>query len=352
VISSAAPSSRKSKPIDSLILAIAATMGIILSLGIATLREAIDGVFRTTRQIEQTLRIKCLSVIPLLTKQAVSASGTAHRVARRKHPYANAWRGSNQLTGASETPDATRFAFADPLMRHVVDEPLSVFTEAFRAIKVATEIRAATRNDKVIGITSTVPNEGKSTIACNLAALMADAGRRVILIDTDLRNPTLVRTLTPRPSVGLMELLCGKIDLQQAIGRESDTGLTLLPLVLNEQLARADEILSSQPFRSLIDQLRQRYDFIIMDLPPIAPVVDVLAAVQVIDSLVFAVEWGSTKINAVQQHLMAEPELYDRLLGVVLNKANLKVLERFGQHGLSQNGYYTNHTYRQSARTK
>jgi succinoglycan biosynthesis transport protein ExoP len=72
--------------------------------------------------------------------------------------------------------------------------------------------------------------------------------------------------------------------------------------------------------------------------------------VTVIDSLVFVVEWGSTKINAVQRHLMAAPELHDRILGVVLNKANLKMLERFDQHSLYQNGYYANHDYRQSAR--
>jgi succinoglycan biosynthesis transport protein ExoP len=350
VISSAAPPSKKSKPADSLILAIAATMGIIFGLGIATLREAIDGVFRTSRHTEQALRAKCLSVIPLLTKHAVSAPAAEHPVARRTRPSAGAWRGPNGQTDESAMPDATCFAFASPLMQHVVDEPWSVFTEAFRAIKVAAELRAATQDHKVIGITSTLPNEGKSTIACNLAALMADAGKRVILMDMDLRNPTLVTSLTPRPTVGLMELLTGKIDLQQAIGRERATGLTFLPLVLNEQIAHSDEVLSSQAFRSLVDQLRQSYDFVIMDLPPIAPVVDVRATIPVIDSLVFVVEWGNTKINAVQHHLMAEPELHDRLLGVVLNKANLKMLERFDRHSRHQNGYYENYNYRQSAR--
>jgi succinoglycan biosynthesis transport protein ExoP len=144
-----------------------------------------------------------------------------------------------------------------------------------------------------------------------------------------------------------MELLTGKIDLQQAVGQECVTGLTLLPLVLNEQLVHSDEILSSQAFRDLIDQLRQQYDYVIMDLPPIAPVVDVRATVPVIDSLVFVVEWGSTRIRAVQHHLMAEPELSDRLLGVVLNKANLKVLQKFDQQGLYQNGYYANRGYRE-----
>jgi succinoglycan biosynthesis transport protein ExoP len=178
---------------------------------------------------------------------------------------------------------------------------------------------------------------------------MADAGKRVILMDADLRNPTLARSLIPTPTVGLMELLTDKIDLQQAVGQERATGLTLLPLVLDEQLVHSDEILTSQAFRNLIDQLRQRYDYVIMDLPPIAPIVDVRATASVIDSLVFVVAWGSTKIKAVQRHLLGEPALCDRLLGVVLNKADLKMLGRFEQPGLYQDGYYAGRGYRQPA---
>jgi len=350
VITSATPPSHKSKPIGSLVLAIAATMGIIASVGIATLREAIDGVFRTGRQIEQALGIKCLSVIPRLAAPARPAHSVEHQVARRRHPYAAAWRGPEARAEVDIVPDTACFTISDPLMRRVLDDHFSVFTEAFRAIKVTAEFRASMRDNKVIGITSTVQSEGKSTIACNLAMLMADSGKRVILMDADLRNPTLARSLTPKPTVGLMELLTGGIDLQRATGQEYATGLTILPLVLNEQLVHSDEILSSQAFRTLLDQLRQRYDYIIMDLPPIAPVVDVRATVPVIDSLVFVVEWGSTRIKTVQRHLMAEPEFYDRLLGAVLNKANLKLLERFDHQGPSQTGYYANSGYRQPAR--
>jgi succinoglycan biosynthesis transport protein ExoP len=354
VISTAVPPTKKSKPIASLVLAIATAMGFIVSFGIATLREAVDGVFRTGRQAEQALKIRCLSVIPLATAQAlpaplapqpVAVPPTPRSLAGGTDPDADPWVVTERQTD-EQAPDARRFAFLDPLKRRAVDDPLSVFTEAFRAIKVTAWLEASVRDNKVIGITSTLPSEGKSTVACNLAALMADAGKRVILIDADLRNPTLARSLTPRPTAGWMDLLTGKIDLAQAIGDETTTGLTLLPLLLNEEPVHADEILSSQPFRDLIGQLRQRYDYVIMDLPPIAPVVDVRAAVSVVDSFVFVVEWGNTRIKAVRRHLMAEPELRDRLLGVVLNKADLRVLERFEQPGIYQNGYYVNRGYR------
>ena len=338
LIGSAAPPTKKSKPVDSLVLAIAATMGFIVSLGIATLQEATDGVFRTAHQVERALRVTCLSVIPLLRTPAGRGPTAKQASAQRAPHYLDALHG--ERAGDISVSDATALAFADPLMRRVVDEPLSLFAEAFRAIKVTVELGAATRVNKVIGITSALPNEGKSTVACNLAELMADAGKRVILMDTDLRKPTLTRCLDPRPMVGLMELLTGKVDLQHALGRDRATGLTFLPLVLDEQVVHSDEILLSKAFRDIVDQLRQRYDYIIMDLPPVAPVVDARAIAPLVDSFVFVVEWGGTKIGTVRRCLAAEPELHDRLLGVVLNKANLKVLERFEPQGRGQNGYY------------
>jgi polysaccharide biosynthesis transport protein len=340
VITPAAPPSKKSKPVSSLVLTIAATMGLILSIGIATLREAIDGVFRTARQAEEALGIRCLAVIPLAARQAPRAPETDYLAAARAPSYADVWRRPKDQGKDGAEPDTARFLLSDPLMRRVVDEPLSAFTEAFRSIKMSAELRAATQDSKVIGITSTLPSEGKSVVACNLAALMADAGKRVILVDTDLRRPTVANSLSPRPTGGLMEVLTGKLELQQAVGRDHVTGLTFLPLVLNEQLVHSDEILSSSAFKNLIEQLRRRYDYIIMDLPPIAPVVDVRATLQFVDSFVFVVEWGATKIKAAQRHLAAETELYESLLGVVLNKANLKVLGRFERHTHSHNGYY------------
>lgn len=343
VISSAVAPTQKSRPIASLVLAIAGTMGMIASLGIAILREATDGVFRTAQQAEQALRVRCLSIIPLATRPVVPALAAPERsLAGVTHPDGEAWRVPTPPSSDGTPPSLPGYAFIDPLKRRTVDEPLSVFTEAFRSIKVGAWLRSAHQDNKVIGITSMLANEGKSTVACNLAMLMADTGKRVILIDADLRNPTLARSLTPAPSVGWMELLAGKVDLSQTIGHEPTTGLALLPLLLKEQPNHSDEILASPAFRDLIGQLRQRYDYVIVDLPPTAPVVDVRAIAPVIDSIVFVVEWGSTGIKAVQRHLMGEPELHDRLLGVVLNKADLKMLERFEQPGLHQNGYYVN----------
>src|SRR4029077_3222976 len=98
----------------------------------------------------------------------------------------------------------------------VVDEPLSAFAEAFRSIKVAADIVGARKNNKVIGVTSTVAGEGKSTIAANLAQLIAHSGKQVILLDGDIRNPSISRSLAPDSNVGLLQILNNQVSLSDA----------------------------------------------------------------------------------------------------------------------------------------
>ena len=330
VITTASPPSAKSSPRTSLVLAIAGAFGLVLSFAGASLREAVDRVFRTTKQVEEMLQTNCLAVVPMMKKAASinpSVIGPKSEISRK--------------VGESEK----RILFGrQKFMRHVVDEPLSSFAEAFRSIKIAVDINGAIKDNKVIGVTSTIPREGKSTISSNLAELIAHAGKRVILVDSDLRNPTLTRNLAADATVGLLEVLAGKSELRQAIHIDELTGLAFLPAVIESRLAHSNEILASEAFKRIIDRLRQTYDYVIVDLPPLAPVVDVRATTNVIDSYVYVVEWGKTRMNVVQHQLAAAPEVFDRLLGVVLNKANMSVL---GRHQYYYGKYSYNKDYHQ-----
>ncbi|WP_200948600.1 MULTISPECIES: AAA family ATPase [unclassified Bradyrhizobium] len=339
IISPAVAPTKKSKPVTSLVLAISLSLGIMASIGIAALREAVDGVFRTSRQVEQELGARCICIVPQVSEPVAGFMRTG-AVAAPELSSVPALPGPSSDTSEAASASPHSFAFGDALKRRAVDDPISVFTEAFRAIKVSAWLQANVRQTKVIGVTSAMPAEGKSTVAANLANLMADAGRLVVLIDADLRNPTLARSLSPRPQAGWLDVIGGKLDLTEAIGREPTTGLALLPLLLTEAPVHSDEILASQGFRDLLERLRQSYDYIIVDLPPLAPVVDVRATVPAIDSFVFVVEWGATSVKTVRRHLLPETELHDRLLGVVLNKANPRLLQRFEHPGIYQNGYY------------
>lgn len=338
VIGPASVPRQKSKPVTSLVLAVAGTLGLLASIGVAALREATDGAFRTTRQVADALGVSCIAMLPAINPSAVAGPA----VRRTTKPFGNAPPPGDD---APSSGGRSHFAVSDMLMRHVLDRPLSPFTEGCRAIKIAAELRAGSRNTDVIGVTSTLPGEGKSTVACNLAELMADAGKRVLLMDADLRNPTLARSLRPLPAVGLMEVINGQADLAQAIGIDRTTGLAFLPTLRSDVVLHFDAILSSNAFRRVLEELRPHYDYIVVDLPPLAPVVDVRAVASAIDTFVFVVEWGATKMQLVQDRLTAEPDIHDRLLGVVLNKADLRRLGRFEPHGLFNRHYDTRYGY-------
>jgi succinoglycan biosynthesis transport protein ExoP len=94
--------------------------------------------------------------------------------------------------------------------------------------------------------------------------------------------------------------------------------------------------------KNLIDRLREAYDYIIVDLPPLAPVVDVRATTKIVDSYIYVIEWGQTRKNFVQQQLAAAPELHDLLLGVVLNKADIRVMGRYEEY---YGSYYSKKYY-------
>jgi len=317
VISAAAPPSVRSSPQTFFVLTITGVLGLLASFAAATLREAVDRVFRTTRQVEQLLHTNCLAVLPALKNVSPIAPGP------QSAPSAKSQHG--KTTGVKSVISTGSREF----LRYVVDEPLSSFAEAFRGIKVAADINRDIKENKVIGITSTIPKEGKSTVSSNLAQLIAHSGKKAILMDGDLRNPTLTRSLARDADVGMLEVLTGKVSLAQAILRDEVTGLDFLPVVIQSRLLHTNEIMASDAFKRLVDGLRQVYDYIIIDLPPLAPVVDVRATTNVVDAYVYVIEWGGTRINLVQHQLASAPEIHSRLLGVVLNKANVKVLERY-----------------------
>jgi succinoglycan biosynthesis transport protein ExoP len=222
-----------------------------------------------------------------------------------------------------------------------VDAPFSRFTEEIRAIKLATDLSGASKATRVIGVTSTMPNEGKSTVATALALLAAQTGARVILVDCDLRNPSLTRSLTPNATVGLLDIVSGRSTLEEAVCREPASKLNFLPAVVKYPLAHSNEFLGHGATKQLIEKLREDYEYVIVDLSPLMPIVDVRASTDLIDSYVFVVEWGRTRIDAVRRALVTAKGIYDNLLGVVLNKADLSAMAKFG--GFAETYRYNKH---------
>jgi polysaccharide biosynthesis transport protein len=156
-----------------------------------------------------------------------------------------------------------------------------------------------------------------------------------------LRNPSLSAILAPNADKGLIELINGDCSLEDAVWRDPKTNLTFLPAVRRGPLLHTSEILASDAMRKLFSRLRGVYDYVIVDFPPLAPVVDVRAATPLIDCFVLVVEWGQTKVDVVRHALHTAPNLYENLVGAVLNKTDIRSMVRYDSH---HSDYY-NETY-------
>jgi polysaccharide biosynthesis transport protein len=313
----------KSSPKTMLILALAGAGGLVLGAALGVLRDISDRVFRTTGQVEERLKADWISVVPLI----------------KSLPRSEA-----QSPALDEpTRVGARIIAADhSLLWTVAESPLSRFAESIRAIKVAIDFNKVAKTNKVIGITSSLPNEGKSTLAVSLAELIAHGGARVLLVDCDLRNPSLSRQFAREAEAGLLEIVRNKAAVEDVLWIDTATGFDFLPAVLPLRLAHSSEILASDETRHLFERLREIYDYIIVDLSPLAPVVDVRVVTHLVDSFIFVVEWGRTKIDVAEHALATARGVYDNLLGVVLNKADMNTFSRYQTH---RGNYYHNRYY-------
>jgi capsular exopolysaccharide synthesis family protein len=231
----------------------------------------------------------------------------------------------------------------DNVLWGAVDAPFSRFAESLRVLKVAIDLSELVRSNKIIGFTSSLPNEGKSTLAAAAALLIAQTGARVILVDCDLRNPSLTHALAPSAQAGLVEVISDKAPIEDVLWQsDPKINLSFLPAVMKSRVAHTNEILASAATKRLFVELSKRYEYIIVDLSPLAPVVDVRTTAHFVDSYICVIEWGQTKIDVVKKALADAPGVYQNLIGTVLNKVNINKLGRYDAH---RGKYYRNKHY-------
>jgi len=338
----------KSHPKSMLILAMTSAAGLLLGLGLARLRDLSDRVFRTAKQVESLLHTDCISMVPNVKSSELKPGQSSRQTNDMAAPKIDGPRQAPALRAVGSTVART-IGGSHKLLQYIVNSPLSRYAESIRSIKAATDLYGGgASQNRVIGITSTLPNEGKSTISASLAQLSAHAGARTILVDGDLRNPSLTRLLAPSAKAGLMEVISGKAALSDVIWTDPSTNLVFLPAVVRHQLVHTNEVLASNDTKRLFDQLRASYDYIILDLSPLAPVVDVRMTAHLVDSYIFVIEWGRTRLEAVEKALKGARSVRENLTGVVLNKADIKVVGRYEGYG----GYYNNKYYSQYGLTE
>ena len=239
VVTPAARPLTKSHPKTILVLLITTAGGMIFGLAIGHLRDLSDRVFRTRAQVEAALGRDRLATVPTIKvdkpKGQPSRPNNVGNISEAKPPGDSEEQKSLDGETVGELSDLRAIVRRDQLLWQVVDFPLSPFAELIRSIQMAAHLYGATKSNKfrkskkILGIVSSLPGEGKSTIAASLAQLLSHSGKRVILVDCDLRAPRLTHTMAPGAKAGLVEVVSGDAALDDVLWTDKSTNSKLPP---------------------------------------------------------------------------------------------------------------------------
>lgn len=308
ILSPSSVSPDKAYPRYGLAMFVAILVGLGIGVITVAVLEQLDSGFRTGDQIEQLTGRPVVGMIPRLTRGKLRKSTPA------------------------------RFA---------IENPASAYAEALRSAFTAIMLGSQDKPPRVILITSSLPDEGKSTFACSLAALMARSNpvKRTIVVDCDLRRSSVVSSLGVPATYGTIEeYLAGSKSIDQTLGRDEASGLYYIPARRNA-LSPA-EILNSNVMRAFVQALARQFDLVILDTPPLITVSDALITARLADYVVFLVQWEQTNRELAVNALKQMRDLRKHV-GVVLAQVDVRKHLRYGygDHGYCNSkyrDYYTN----------
>jgi len=303
----AVPSVRPVKPKKQLIIALAALASLVLSMLMAFLYEQMDDTIKSTNDVEHKLGMKLLGILPLV-------KGGMFKTAQ-----------SLPLNPA-EIPDTK-----------------GTFSEAVNTVRTALCMDDGERTRKVIVVTSSVPGEGKSTAAINLAYSLAQL-ERVLLVDCDMRRPTVAKAAGFDKNVpGLSNLITNTAPARECIKRGVfDGSVDIVPSgpIPDQPL----ELLSSLRFEKILEQLGQHYDRIVIDSAPTQAVSDALVLSKLADAVVYAVKSHDTSIDLVKRGVQRLDQVKAPLAGILITQVDIDKITSYGGDYYYQ-GYYDYYGY-------
>jgi polysaccharide biosynthesis transport protein len=270
-------------------------LGLTSGVGLAFLLEGLDNTVRTTEQAQMISGLAPLGMIPLGSRTAREGTNSKRLV----------------LASSKEAVE---------LVTQV--RPQSQMAESYRALRTSLLLSSSGAPPKVIMITSALPQEGKTTTSINCAVVLAQKGVRVLLIDADLRRPSIHKTLGMGPGSGLSNVLTGSATLEQAITRSSVLpNLSVLPA--GTPPPNPAELLASTNMRDVLDQVRGQYDHIVVDTPPALSVTDAVVLSPRADSIVLVIRSGHTTKQALRRSRDILMQVNAKVSGVLLNAVDL-----------------------------
>lgn len=268
--------------------------GLVLGCAVAVLRKVLDSRIHTSRDIEQLTDAGILGVLP-------------------------------------HAPELTKQRKSQTTALGIASEPLRKLRTNLRFVRLDNPPRA-------IVVTSPNPSEGKSTVALNLARVLAQSGQKTVVVDADLRKPRIGQTLGLDSRVGLTQVLTGDVDLETALQSTDDSNLQVL--TAGRVPPNPSEVVGSQHMAALIQQLRDSGLMVIIDAPPLLPVTDAGLLTAAADGAILVVRVGKTFKDQVEVAIKQLGNINDKLLGVVMNGATKRQMSEVVYGYGKSYGYY------------
>lgn len=293
------------KPKKSLIVLLSLLASLAAAVAIAIARETMNDTVKSAEDVEKILKTKMLGIVPLVAKKIL-----------KKH-------GKNALVPGTITEDRGAFA------------------ESIRTVRTSVCLNELAEPHKVIMVTSALPGEGKSTLASHLAHSLSQV-ERVLLIECDMRRPSLHRAFDFENTLGLAQLLTGEAQFIDCIKLGAIDDLDVIPAgsIPDQPL----ELLGSKRFKHLVNQMKKRYDRIVIDSAPVQAVSDALILGQMADTVLYAVKANSTTSGIAARGIKRLRETGINVAGAVVTQVNIQKISSYGGD-LGYQGYYDYYGY-------
>jgi succinoglycan biosynthesis transport protein ExoP len=307
IVDPARTSSKVARPRYPLNIGLGVIGGLVFGVGLAFLKELTNQTVRTTEEMEAISSLPSLGILP-----------DASRIGKRKFlPF------QKNKTGSA----------------YMLSNPYSYVAEAFRSLRTSVLMSEVENPPQVIMITSALPGEGKTTTSTNAAIALAQQGSSVLLIEADLRKPTLAANLGIAPTPGLSDVVSGRLSLTAKDGKDGNVyvshpkvpNLSVLPAG-NKPNSPAD-LVGSNRMKEAIEHWQQSFDYIVIDTPPLLSVTDPVILSQFVDAVVLVARYGQTS----KQSLLRARDLLLRanakIAGVVMNKVDISSPDHYQSYG-------------------
>lgn len=304
VIDPAYPPKKPDSPRVPLNLSLAMLLGLSLGIGAAFLQEHLDNSFKTAGEIERFLQLPALASVPAV-QAATNGNGhslyaRARHIAGEKYPAAivPSW---NRIEGNGQN---------------------TALAEAFHELRTSVLLSTAKHPPKTLLVTSAKGGEGKTTVAANLAVSLAQLGEKVLLIDADLRRPSLHNFFGVPNTSGLVNFLTGDPDWRSLLSHQAPIGLSVLPS--GPIPPNPADLLSSEYMPALIREASKEYKFVVLDSPPLLNLADSRILATLVDGVILVVGGGITPRELVHRAYASAVDAGSHVLGATINFADTR----------------------------